>query len=148
MSAFSSPPAPPKVPHPFTYIGTDKLQWIPEALLLGKPLGSPLFSVAKLVKHATELTPASEALVNASLRALLLPSPTLSFMDQALAKDSLKEAAEKMTTRAAKQIYDKAAAAEAQEAKNQALGQVKRAKREEIGKRMPQVHTRGLYKAL
>ena len=50
-----------------------------------------------------------------------------------------------MTTRAAKQIYDKAAAAEAQEAKNQALGQVKRAKREEIGKRMPQVHTRGLY---
>ena len=42
-----------------------------------------------------------------------------------------------MTTRAAKQIYDKAAAAEAQEAKNQALGQAKRAKREEIGKRMP-----------
>ena len=137
MSAFSSPPAPPKVPHPFTYIGTDKLQWIPEALLLGKPLGSPLFSVAKLVKHATELTPKTEFMVNESLKALLLPSPALSFMDRAVAKDSLKKAAEKMTTRAAKRSYDKAAAAEAQEAKNQALGQAKRAKREEIGKRVP-----------
>ena len=42
-----------------------------------------------------------------------------------------------MTTRAAKRSYDKAAAAEAQEAKNQALGQAKRAKREEIGNREP-----------
>ena len=41
-------------------------------------------------------------MVNESLKALLLPSPTLSFMDQAVAKDSLKKAAEKMTTRAAK----------------------------------------------
>ena len=76
MSAFSSPPAPPKGPHPFTYMGTDTLQWVPQALLLGKPLGSPLFSVEKLAKHAAELTPRGEELVNDSLRALLSPPHT------------------------------------------------------------------------
>ena len=102
MSAFSSPPAPPKVPHPFTYMGTETLQWVPEALLCGKPLGSPLLSVAKLAEHAAELTPASEQLANASLRALLLPIPLPSLMDKDDAKAYLDQVAEKMVARAAK----------------------------------------------
>ena len=102
MSAFSSPPAPPKRPHPFTYMGTDSLQWVPEALLCGKPLGSPLLSVAKLAEHAAELTPASEQLANASLRALLLPIPLPSLMDKDDAKAYLDQVAEKMVARAAK----------------------------------------------
>ena len=92
MSAFSSPPAPPKGPHPFTYMGTDTLQWVPQALLLGKPLGSPLFSVEKLAKHAAELTPRGEELVNDSLRTLLLPIPLPSLMDRDEAKFCLSSA--------------------------------------------------------
>ena len=76
-------------------MGTDTLQWVPEALLCGKPLGSPLLSVAKLAEHAAEpcaeLTPAIEQLANASLRALLLPVPLPSLMDKDDAKAYLDQ---------------------------------------------------------
>ena len=83
-------------------MGTDSLQWVPEALLCGKPLGSPLLSVAKLAEHAAELTPASEQLANASLRALLLPISLPSLMDRDDAKAYLDQVVEKMVTRADK----------------------------------------------
>ena len=137
MSAFSSPPAPPKGPHPFTYMGTETLQWVPEALLCGKPLGSPLLSVAKLAEHAAELTPASEQLANASLRALLLPIPLPSLMDKDDAKFYLDHVAEKVVTRAAKRRATDAAAAAAKDAKRRNLGEARRAWRENIAQRLP-----------
>ena len=118
-------------------MGTDKLQWVPEALLCGKPLGSPLLSVAKLAEHAAELTPASEQLANASLRALLLPIPLPSLMDKDDAKAYLDQVAEKMVTRAAKKRASAAAAAEREDAKKRNLGEARRAWRENIAKRPP-----------
>ena len=106
-------------------------------LLCGKPLGSPLLSVAKLAEHAAELTPASEQLANASLRALLLPIPLPSLMDKDDAKAYLDQVAEKMVTRAAKKRASAAAAAEREDAKKRNLGEARRAWRENIAKRPP-----------
>ena len=106
--------------------------------LCGKPLGSPLLSVAKLAEHAAELTPASEQLANASLRALLLPIPLPSLMDKDDAKAFLDQAAEKMVTRAAKKrAANAAAAAEREHAKKRNLGEARRAWREKIAARPP-----------
>ena len=125
-------------------MGTDTLQWVPEALLRGKPLGSPLFSVAKLAEHAAELTPTTELLANASLRALLLPIPLPSLMDRDDAKASLDQVAEKMVTRAAKKRARAAAAAEREHAKRTNQGEARRAWREKIAARAP-MSTRVVY---
>ena len=118
-------------------MGTETLQWVPQALLLGKPLGSPLFSVEKLAEHAAELTPRGEELVNDSLRTLLLPIPLPSLMDRDEAKFCLNHVAEKVVTRAAKKRAKAAAAAAAKDAKRRNLGEARRAWRENIAQRLP-----------
>ena len=110
------------------------LDWVPSALWRSAMPTSPLHSLLNIAQHGHELTPHGEKLTGNALKALLAPCSLSMLMEEADAKESLKQVAAKVETRAFKKAK---AEAEAAEAANLQRGRKRAEQRAAIGARLP-----------
>ena len=106
-------------------------------------LGTPLNSMNIIREHRNELTPGTEQIYGQALLSLVKPGCSSRLMEESDAKDSLKNVAGKVVTRAEKRKAEAAAAAAAEEARLREMGAKRAAKRAAIAARPPFTHRAG-----
>ena len=113
----------------------ESLRWAPLALRnsVGKEAATNTFT--KIVKYANELTPRSGKLTGNAMKAILIPMPMPSLMDEEDANDVLDFVVKKVVARAKKRKAAADAAAAAEEARRVEKGAARAAKRARIAAR-------------